>query len=55
MDAPYTATNGNAEGFPSPITGARASFIYTKTYRLNWDYTEPHDAFALRRLVPAGV
>ena len=38
MDAPYTATNGNAEGFPSPITGARASFIYTKTYRLNWDY-----------------
>jgi hypothetical protein len=39
MDAPYTATNGNAEGFPSPITGARASFIYTKTYRLNWDYT----------------
>jgi hypothetical protein len=39
MDAPYTATNGNAEGFPSPITGARSSFIYTKTYRLNWDYT----------------
>jgi len=39
MDAPYTATNGNAEGFPAPITGARASFIYTKTYRLNWDYT----------------
>src|SRR5262249_51042113 len=39
MDAPYTATNGNAEGFPAPITNARASFIYTKTYRLNWDYT----------------
>jgi len=39
MDAPYTATNGNAEGFPAPITGARGSFIYTKTYRLNWDYT----------------
>jgi len=39
MDAPYTATNGNAEGFPSPITGARSSFIYTKTYRLNWDYS----------------
>ena len=39
MDAPYTATNGNAEGFPTPITGARGSFIYTKTYRLNYDYT----------------
>ncbi len=39
MDAPYTATNGNAEGFPSPITGARGSFIYTKTYRLSYDYT----------------
>ena len=39
MDAPFTATNGNAEGFPSPITGARGSFIYTKTYRLNYDYT----------------
>src|SRR5690242_4559784 len=39
MDAPYTATNGNAEGFPSPITGARSSFIYTKTYRVNWDYS----------------
>jgi hypothetical protein len=39
MDAPFTATNGNAEGFPSPITGARASFIYTKTYRLNYDYS----------------
>jgi hypothetical protein len=39
MDAPYTATNGNAEGFPSPITGARSSFIYSKTYRVNWDYT----------------
>ena len=39
MDAPYTATNGNAEGFPSPITGARGSFIYTYTYRLNYDYT----------------
>jgi hypothetical protein len=39
MDAPYTATNGNAEGFPSPVTGARGSFIYSYTYRLNYDYT----------------
>ena len=23
MDAPFTVTNGNAEGFPSPITAAR--------------------------------
>jgi hypothetical protein len=38
MDYPITAINGNAEGFPSPITGARGSFIYTKTYRLNYDY-----------------
>jgi hypothetical protein len=27
MDAPYTAVNGNAEGLPAPVTGARGSFI----------------------------
>ena len=31
MDAPYTATNGNAEGFPSPITRVRAAASSTPT------------------------
>ncbi len=39
MDAPFTVTNGNAEGFPVPISGARSSDIYTKTFRGNFDYT----------------
>ena len=36
---PTPRPTATRKAFPSPITGARASFIYTKTYRLNWDYT----------------
>ena len=35
----YSFPNGNAEGFPEPITIARGTFIYTKTYRVNYDHT----------------
>ena len=30
---------GNSEGFPTPVTNARGTFIYSKTYRLNYDHT----------------
>lgn len=39
LEAQYTQQNGNAEGLPSPVTASRGSFIYTQTYRFNWDYT----------------
>jgi hypothetical protein len=35
----YSFPLGNAEGFPEPITIARGTFIYTKTYRVNYDHT----------------
>ena len=35
----YSFPNGNAEGFPEPITVARGTFIYSKTYRVNYDHT----------------
>ncbi|HYK59378.1 MAG TPA: carboxypeptidase-like regulatory domain-containing protein [Bryobacteraceae bacterium] len=39
-DAQYTTPNGNADGLPDLITGARGSIpIGGPTYRLNYDYT----------------
>ena len=39
-DAQYTVPNGNADGLPDLITGARGSIpIGGPTYRLNYDYT----------------
>jgi hypothetical protein len=35
----YSFPNGNAEGFPEPITVARGTFIYSKTMRVNYDHT----------------
>ena len=35
----YAFPNGNAEGFPTPITGARGSFVKSYTSRLNYDHT----------------
>lgn len=37
--SPYSFPNGNAEGFPEPITIARGTFIYSKTGRINYDHT----------------
>jgi hypothetical protein len=39
QEVQYSNPNGNMEGFPTPITAARGSFIYTWTYRANMDYT----------------
>lgn len=39
QEVQYSSPNGNMEGFPTPITAARGSFIYTWTYRANMDYT----------------
>jgi phage FluMu protein gp41 len=39
QEVQYSTPNGNMEGFPTPITAARGSFIYTFTYRANMDYT----------------
>jgi hypothetical protein len=35
----YSYPNGNMEGFPTPITIARGTFIYTRTIRVNYDHT----------------
>ncbi len=35
----YPVPNGQAEGFPDPITISRRTHIYTKTIRANYDHT----------------
>jgi len=38
-DAQYSVPNGNADGLPDLISGARGTFIHSLTVRLNYDYT----------------
>ena len=38
-DAQFSTPNGNADGLPDLITGARGTFIHALTMRLNYDYT----------------
>lgn len=38
-ESQYSSPNGNMEGFPTPITVARGTFIHNKTIRLNYDHT----------------
>ena len=38
-DAQFSVPNGNADGLPDIITGARGTFIHSLTLRLNFDYT----------------
>lgn len=35
----YSTPNGNADGLPDEISGARGTFIHSLTERLNYDYT----------------
>lgn len=39
LESQYSAPLGNMEGFPTPITQARGTFINTRTMRLNYDMT----------------
>src|SRR5262249_31482608 len=39
LESQYSAPLGNMEGFPTPITQARGTFINTRTIRLNYDVT----------------
>lgn len=38
-DSQYSQIYGNYEGFPTPITQARGTFIHSHVERLNYDYT----------------
>jgi hypothetical protein len=38
-DSQYSSPNGNADGLPPLITGARGTFIHAATVRLNYDHT----------------
>ena len=38
-DFQYSSPNGNMEGFPTPITVARGTFIHTKIIRINYDHS----------------
>ncbi len=38
-DAQFSVPNGNADGLPDILTGARGTFIHSLTLRLNYDYT----------------
>jgi hypothetical protein len=38
-DSQYSYPNGNADGLPDIISGARGTFIHSLTERLNYDYT----------------
>ena len=38
-DAQFSTPNGNADGLPDLISGARGTFIHALTARLNYDYT----------------
>ena len=38
-DSPYSVPNGNADGLPEGITGARGTFIHSNTQRVNYDHT----------------
>jgi hypothetical protein len=38
-DAQFSTPNGNADGLPDLISGARGTFIHSLTARLNYDYT----------------
>ncbi|PWU02644.1 MAG: hypothetical protein C5B51_20485 [Terriglobia bacterium] len=38
-DAQFSVPNGNADGLPDIITGARGTFIHSLTLRVNYDYT----------------
>ena len=38
-DSQYSSPNGNMEGFPTPITVARGTFIHTKIIRINYDHS----------------
>jgi hypothetical protein len=38
-DAQYSVPNGNADGLPDILTGARGTFIHSLTMRLNYDHT----------------
>lgn len=38
-ESQYSSPNGNMEGFPTPITVARGTFIYNKTYRATYTHT----------------
>lgn len=38
-DAQFSFPNGNADGLPDLISGARGTFIHSLTARLNYDYT----------------
>ncbi len=38
-DAQYSSPNGNADGLPELITGARGTFIHSLTERVNYDHT----------------
>jgi len=38
-ESQYSFPLGNMEGFPTPITGARGTFIYAYTDRVNYDHT----------------
>jgi hypothetical protein len=38
-DSQYSTPNGNADGLPELITGARGTFIHSATARFNTDYT----------------
>jgi hypothetical protein len=38
-DSQYSQIYGNYEGFPTPVTQARGTFIHSHVERLNYDYT----------------
>ena len=38
-DAQFSVPNGNADGLPDILTGARGTFIHALTMRLNYDHT----------------
>jgi len=38
-DSQYSSPNGNADGLPELITGARGTFIHSLTERINYDHT----------------
>jgi hypothetical protein len=38
-DAQFSVPNGNADGLPDILTGARGTFIHSLSLRLNYDYT----------------
>ncbi len=38
-ESQYSPTLGNSEGFPTPVTASRGTFVYNNTVRLNVDYT----------------